>query len=247
MATMTLQLLGFSLGMLGFLGTIATTLLPHWHSTAYLGSNIITSISYMKGLWMECVSQSTGIYQCELHQSLLALPSDLQAARALMVISCVTSTVAVFLAVMGMKCTQCAHSLSTKKALLLGGGVCFFSAGLLCLIPVSWTTNSIIVDFYNPFLPSGMKYELGLAIYVGYASSCLSLTGGFALFCSNNCQQQPITYPPPRQMVRSYSPSPPPAVLACAPSYRPPEALRGNCVPSVLSVSRNGYRLDDLF
>ncbi|XP_056436222.1 claudin-14-like [Gadus chalcogrammus] len=245
---MALQLLGFFLGMLGFLGTVAATVLPHWRCSAYVDTNIITAVSYMKGLWMECVSHSTGIYQCELHRSLLALPSDLQAARALMVLSCVTSTLAVLLAVMGMKCTQCAHALSTKNGLLLGGGVCFLSAGLLCLIPVSWTTHSIIQDFYNPFLPSALKYEIGQAIFVGYTSSCLSLIGAFTLCCSTNRQQQPTRYPPPHQMVGFPSaPSPPPAVLAAAPSYRPPEALRGNCVPSVLSVSQGGYRLNDFF
>lgn len=78
MASMAVQLLGFFLGLLGFAGTVVATLLPHWRSTAYVGSNIITATAYMKGLWMECVWHSTGIYQCELYRSLLALPRDLQ-------------------------------------------------------------------------------------------------------------------------------------------------------------------------
>ncbi|KAJ3592214.1 hypothetical protein NHX12_007342 [Muraenolepis orangiensis] len=244
---MAVQLLGFFLGMLGLLGTVATTVLPHWRTTAYVGSNIITSVSYLKGLWMECVWHSTGIYQCVLHRSLLALPPDLQAARALMVLSCVTGMIAVVLAVTGMKCTQCAHGSSNKNALLLGGGCCFFSAGLLCLITVSWTTNSITQDFYNPFLPGAMKYEIGLAIYVGYASSFLSLTGGLILCWSTSGQRQPIRQPPPPHTVRSYPAAPPPAAIASAPPYRPPEALRGNCVPSVFPASSSGYKLDDYF
>lgn len=78
MASMAVQLLGFFLGLLGFAGTVVATVLPHWRSTAYMGSNIITATAYMKGLWMECVWHSTGIYQCEIYRSLLALPSDLQ-------------------------------------------------------------------------------------------------------------------------------------------------------------------------
>lgn len=78
MTTMVIQLIGFFLGLLGFLGTVVATLLPHWRSTAYVGSNIITATTYMKGLWMECVWHSAGIYQCELYRSLLALPRDLQ-------------------------------------------------------------------------------------------------------------------------------------------------------------------------
>lgn len=78
MASMAVELLGFFLGLLGFAGTLVATLLPHWRSMAYVGSNIITATAYMKGLWMECVWHSTGIYQCEIYRSLLALPRDLQ-------------------------------------------------------------------------------------------------------------------------------------------------------------------------
>lgn len=78
MASMAVQLLGFFLSLLGFVGTVVATLLPHWRSTAHIGANIITATSYMKGLWMECVWQSTGIYQCEMYRSLLALPPDIQ-------------------------------------------------------------------------------------------------------------------------------------------------------------------------
>lgn len=167
-----------------------------------------------------------------------------------MVFSCVSSTLAMLLAIMGMRCTQCArHGPSTKKALLLGGGVGFFAAGLLCLVPVSWTTHSIIQDFYNPLLPGAMKHEMGLAIYVGYASCCLSLTGGFVLCCDTNGHQQPVRHRRPPQTATHFSsaPPPPPAVFTSAPSYQRPEALRGNCVPSRLSVSSSGYRLNDYF
>lgn len=78
MASTAVQLLGFFLGLLGFAGAVAATLLPQWRSTAYVGANIITASGYMMGLWMECLWRSTGIYQCELYRSLLALPHDLQ-------------------------------------------------------------------------------------------------------------------------------------------------------------------------
>ncbi|MEQ2288858.1 hypothetical protein AMECASPLE_027151 [Ameca splendens] len=81
MASIAVQLVGFFLGQLGFAGTVVANLLPQWRSTAYMGSNLITATAYMKGLWMECVWHSTGIYQCELYRSLLALPRDLQVLR----------------------------------------------------------------------------------------------------------------------------------------------------------------------
>ncbi|CAK6966307.1 claudin-14-like [Scomber scombrus] len=244
MASMAVQLLGFFLGLLGFSGTVIATVLPHWRSTAYIGSNIIIATAYMKGLWMECVWHSTGIYQCEIYRSLLALPRDLQAARALMVLSCVTSIMAFIVSVMGMKCTRFARGSLIKSPLVLSGGICFLCAGILCLVTVSWTTNDVILDFYDPFLPSGMKYEIGLAVYLGYASACLSLTGGMVLCWSSSGERSQSSH----HRQRNQPSSPPPAfdnIYPSAPRYRPHEALKGNHAPSLCSLSSSGYRLNN--
>ncbi|KAM4730987.1 claudin-14-like [Anableps anableps] len=246
MASVAVQLLGFFLALLGFAGTVVATLLPQWRSTAYMGSNIITATSYMKGLWMECVWHSTGIYQCELYRSLLALPRDLQAARALMVLSCISSVLACLVAVMGMKCTKFAQRSVIKSPLVLSGGVGFLCAGLLCLVTVSWTTNDVIMNFYDLLLPSGMKYEIGLAVYLGYASSFLSLTGGLVLCWSSRSSRERSQGP---LHVQTNQPSsPPPAfnnLYPSAPLYRPPEALKDNRAPSLCSLSSSGYRLNN--
>uniref|UniRef100_A0A8C6S9B5 Claudin n=1 Tax=Neogobius melanostomus TaxID=47308 RepID=A0A8C6S9B5_9GOBI len=215
MANMAVQVLGFFLGLLGFVGTVVSTVLPYWRSTAYLGSNIITATSYMKGLWMECVWHSTGIYQCEVYRSMLALPRDLQAARALMVLSCVTSVLAALVSVLGMKC------------------VCFICAGILCLVTVIWTTNDVVMEFYDPFLPAGFKYEIGLCVYMGYAAASLSLIGGVVILWSSS-SDQPVSPPPAFNNI--YPPAPP---------YKPPEALKDNRAPSLTSLSSNGYRLNN--
>ncbi|XP_071196158.1 claudin-14-like [Salvelinus alpinus] len=246
MASMAVQLLGFFLGLLGLVGSVVATVLPHWRRTAYVGSNIITATAYMKGLWMECVWHSTGIYQCEVHRSMLALPPDLQAARALMLLSCLTSTLAALVSSAGMKCTRCARGSSIKHALAISGGVCFLSAGMLCLITVCWTTNDVILDFYNPILPEGMKYEIGMAVYLGYVSACLSLMGGVVLCW--NCEGRPRN---PLHLPHHRHPCPPLVFKTIntpntpAPPYYPPAALKGNYAPSRTSLSSNGYRLND--
>lgn len=98
MASAALELMGFFLALLGLLGTMVSTVLPYWQISAHIGSNIVTAVANMRGLWMECVYQSTGAFQCETYNSMLALPSDMQASRALMVISLVLSVLAIALA-----------------------------------------------------------------------------------------------------------------------------------------------------
>ncbi|NWZ73244.1 CLD14 protein, partial [Acrocephalus arundinaceus] len=234
MASWALELLGFSLSLLGFVGTLIATILPHWWRSAHVGSNIITAVAYIKGLWMECVWHSTGVYQCQVHRSQLALPADLRAARAMMVISCLLAVLAAGVAVVGMKCTRCAEGSPAKASMAGSGGIGFVAAGLLCLVPVSWSTNDVVMDFYNPTLPAGMKYEIGQALYLGFASSALTMLGG-ALLCAS--------------CLGSGAPFQPRSGPGALPSFRevipPQSASKGNLAPSLTSASHSGYRLSD--
>ncbi|NXH37806.1 CLD14 protein, partial [Dicaeum eximium] len=230
MASWALELLGFSLSLLGSIGTLIATILPHWWRSAHVGSSIITAVAYVKGLWMECVWHSTGVYQCQPHRSQLALPADLRAARAMMVISCLLAVLAAGVAAVGMRCTRCAEGSPAKAAIAGAGGLGFVAAGLLCLVPVSWSTNDIVMDFYNPTLPAGMKYEIGQALYLGFVSSALTILGG-ALLCTS-CLGNEMLFQP-----RSGPGAPP--------SSGPPSAPKGNHAPSLTSASHSGYRLSD--
>ncbi|XP_037543715.1 claudin-2 [Nematolebias whitei] len=185
MASAALELMGFFLGLLGMLGTLVATVLPYWRISAHVGSNIVTVVMNMRGLWMECVYQSTGAFQCETYNSMLALPSDLQASRALMVISVVLSILAVAMAALGMQCTLCLEGSGAVKSRIAGaGGGLFLSAGFLSLVPVAWTTHEVVQTFYSSNIPAGMKYELGECLYLGLASALISMLGGGMLSVS---------------------------------------------------------------
>ncbi|XP_027009818.1 claudin-14-like [Tachysurus fulvidraco] len=178
MNTMTQQLLGFFLGLLGLVSSLTSTVLPQWRLTAYFSTNFITALYYMKGLWMECVSHTAGIYQCEFHRSTLSLPKGLLAARILMVLSCIISILAAIFSAVGMKCTRCAHQSHAKGSIAVFGGLCFILAGIFCLITTSWTTCDVISNAYNIFTTAGMKYEIGLSVYISFSSAIFSICGG---------------------------------------------------------------------
>lgn len=184
MAILALELMGFFFGLIGMLGTLVATLLPYWATSAHIGPNIVTAVVSMKGLWMECVYQSTGAFQCETYNTLLGLTVDLQAARAMMVISSIFSVMACAVSTVGMQCTVCMDGSSVKTKVAGVGGSLFLLAGLLSLIPVAWKTHEVVQTFYMPNMPASLKFEIGDCLYVGLASSLLSMLGGGLLSAS---------------------------------------------------------------
>lgn len=184
MVSAGLQMLGTALGIIGWIMTIVICALPMWKVSAFIGNNIVTAQVNWEGIWMTCVVQSTGQMQCKVYDSMLALSSDLQAARALCVISILVGIVGIFLAIAGGKCTNCVEDENTKAKVGIAAGVAFIITGILCLIPVCWTANNIITNFYNPLVNSSQKYELGASLYIGWAAAALLCIGG-GLLCSN--------------------------------------------------------------
>lgn len=177
-------MLGTALAIIGWVMAIVVCALPMWKVSAFIGQNIVTAQTNWVGIWMSCVVQSTGQMQCKVYDSMLALGSDLQAARALCVISILVGVVGILLAMAGGKCTNCIEDDSAKAKVGIAAGVIFIISGLLCLIPVCWTANSVIQDFYNPVVASSQKMEIGASLYIGWAAAALMMIGGGLLCCT---------------------------------------------------------------
>lgn len=200
MAFYPVQIAGLVLGFLGLVGTLATTLLPQWRVSAFVGSNIIVFERIWEGLWMNCIRQAKVRLQCKFYSSLLALPPALEAARALMCVAVALSFIALLIGICGMKKVQCTGSSERAKAYLLGtSGTLFIVTGIFVLIPVCWTASIIIRDFYDPAVHIGQKRELGAALFVGWATSAVLFIAGGLLcaFCCCNYKKQRLSYPAP--------------------------------------------------
>ncbi|XP_031595830.2 claudin e [Oreochromis aureus] len=194
MVSMGRQMLGFALAIIGFLGTIIICAMPMWKVTAFIGANIVTAQIIWEGLWMNCVMQSTGQMQCKIYDSLLALPQDLQAARALVVIAIIVAFMGVILGIAGGKCTNFVDEQRAKSRVAIAAGVVFICAGVLVLIPVCWSANTIIQNFYNPTLINAQRREMGAALYIGWGTAALLILGG-ALLCSSCPPKESPEYP----------------------------------------------------
>ncbi|XP_069100445.1 claudin-4-like isoform X1 [Pleurodeles waltl] len=184
MASTGLQILGMALALIGWIGTIITCAMPMWRVTAFIGNSIVVAQIIWEGLWMNCIVQSTGQMQCKIYDSMLALPQDLQAARALTVISILVAILGLLASIIGAKCTKCVEEENAKAKICVVSGIIFVISGVLILIPVCWSANSVIRDFYNPLVVEAQKRELGASLYIGWASAALLLLGGGLLCCS---------------------------------------------------------------
>ncbi|XP_068594341.1 claudin-1 [Cebidichthys violaceus] len=189
MANAGIQLLGFTLAFLGFIGSIASTVMVEWKASSYAGDNIITAQAMYEGLWRSCVSQSTGQIQCKVYDSLLQLPGLVLGTRGLMLSAILLCFISMLVDVVGMRCTTCmADQPEQKDKVALAGGVIFIVAGVLALAGTSWYGHRIAQDFYNPFTPTNSRYEFGSALFVGWGAACLIIIGGSFLCC--NCSSE---------------------------------------------------------
>lgn len=204
MPSVGLEILGVTLAILGWIFAITSCALPMWRVSAFIGGNIITSQITWEGIWMNCVFQSTGHMQCKIYDSMLALSGDLQAARALTIISIVVGIVGILVAMMGAKCTNCVEEETAKARVMIAAGVIFILASLTQLIPVSWSAHTIIMEFYNPVVSEAQKREIGAALYLGWAAATFLLIGG-GILCSSCPPKPEKRYGPPSQMAYSQS------------------------------------------
>ncbi|XP_023682221.1 claudin-4-like [Paramormyrops kingsleyae] len=203
MISACIETLGLGLGVLGTLLVMVSCGLPMWKVTAFIGSNIVVSQNIWDGLWMSCAVQSTGQMQCKTYDSVLALTTDVQTARALTVISSVIGVVGLMITVAGAQCTNCIKTEALKARVVNAGGVAYIISGLLVLVPLCWIANNIIVTFYDQNVPMGQKREIGASIYIGWAATALLLSGGAMLCfsCPNKNTAYAVKYPPPPKSI----------------------------------------------
>ncbi|XP_028997783.1 claudin-20-like [Betta splendens] len=176
------QILAFALALLGVLGAAVATLLPNWKVSVNVWSSVMTPISQMQGLWMDCVWYSSGVFSCTMKSSMLSLPAHLQTTRITMVLCCLVALLGLCLGSLGLKCTRWGGSRRAKGRSAVAAGGCFVLASLLCLVPASWFTNEVISAFLTTDLPDSSKYQPGGALCVTFVSAGFLLAAG-VIFC----------------------------------------------------------------
>ncbi|KPP66512.1 claudin-5-like [Scleropages formosus] len=190
-----LEILGLALSVAGTLLAMVACGLPMWKVSAHIDSNIVVAQTIWEGLWMTCVTQSTGQIQCKLYDSVLSLSAELQTARALTVVAAVTGVLGLALAVAGAQCTNCIRREALKARVVNAGGAAYVLSAVLVMVPLSWVAHGIISDFRSADVRASSKREIGASIYVGWAAAALLLAGGALLCCSCPPPAASASYP----------------------------------------------------
>ncbi|XP_048398240.1 claudin-15-like isoform X2 [Stegostoma tigrinum] len=188
-----IEITGFLMGLAGWMLTGSTLANNYWKISTVYGS-VITSSRLYENLWKSCAQDSTGVFNCRMFETMLGLSPYIQACRALMIISIILGVIATLMALFGLKCTNIGSmDEKTKGKISLSGGLVFILSGLCGIVPVSWYAYNITMEFYNPVY-GGTKYELGSALYIGWAGTALLILGGAFLCCSCKRNEQPSGY-----------------------------------------------------
>ncbi|KAM6985633.1 claudin-10-like [Aplochiton taeniatus] len=180
MSSMVTEILAFALSTSGWV-LVSSTLPTDYWKVSSLDGTVITTATYWSNLWKTCVTDSTGVSNCKDFPSMLALDGYIQACRALMITAIILGFFGSIFALVGMKCTKIGGTDKSKANIACFSGVIFILSGVSSLSSCSLYAHRITAEFFDPMYMA-QKYELGAALFIGWAGSILCILGG-AMLC----------------------------------------------------------------
>ncbi|KAK9970026.1 hypothetical protein ABG768_028165 [Culter alburnus] len=199
MSSMAREILAFILTTSGWVLVSSTLPTDYWKVSSIDGT-VITTATFWSNLWKTCVTDSTGVSNCKDFPSMLALDGYIQVCRGLMIAAVCLGFFGSIFALIGMKCTKIGGLDQTKARIVSFAGVNFVCLGLCSLTACSLYAHRITSEFFDPMFVA-QKYELGAALFIGWAGSTLCILGG-ALFClslSEGMSSSSLPYPSDRR------------------------------------------------
>uniref|UniRef100_S4RJV3 Claudin n=2 Tax=Petromyzon marinus TaxID=7757 RepID=S4RJV3_PETMA len=179
-----LQVLGTIIACLGWVGATVATAMNEWRVTSR-ASSVITATWVFQGLWMNCAGNALGAVHCRPHLTVFKLENYVQACRAFMITSVFLGCLAMICSPFGMACIRISFvsDKAKRNITFITGFICILQGKPRRLMGLTYSGNSVTVEYYDPTI-IGAKYELGTALFIGWASALLTLTGGTIIVCS---------------------------------------------------------------
>ncbi|XP_051016924.1 claudin-10 isoform X1 [Acomys russatus] len=205
MASTALEIIAFVVSISGWV-LVSSTLPTDYWKVSTIDGTVITTATYFANLWKMCVTDSTGVANCKEFPSMLALDGYIQACRGLMIAAVSLGFFGSIFALFGMKCTKVGGSEKAKAKIACLAGIVFILSGLCSMTGCSLYANKITTEFFDPLFME-QKYELGAALFIGWAGSSLCIIGG-VIFCfsisdNNKTPRMGYTYNGPTSVTSS--------------------------------------------
>ncbi|KAG9271166.1 claudin-10-like isoform X1 [Astyanax mexicanus] len=195
----------------GWILVCATLPIQYW-TYSEVATSVLTNSHTFSNLWKDCMTDLTGMVDCKVFPSLLSLKMYIHLCRATIFTSIVLGFLGAILALIGMKCTKLGGSEITNSKITLAAGMIYLASGLCAMFAFSWYGNKIITEFMDPTHRT-KKFELGVALFVGWGGSSLLIIGGlvYSIFGGRDgCEASPIDQ---EKLVYSTSGAPSPDML----------------------------------
>ncbi|NXY43526.1 CLD10 protein, partial [Ceuthmochares aereus] len=180
MASTSAEIIAFLLTISGWV-LVSSTLPTDYWKVSTIDGTVITTATFWANLWKTCVTDSTGVSNCKDFPSMLALDGYIQACRGLMISAVCLGFFGAVFGLVGMKCTKVGGSDQTKAKIACLAGLIFILSGLCSMTSCSLYANRITSEFFDPSFVA-QKYELGAALFIGWAGASLCIIGG-SIFC----------------------------------------------------------------
>ncbi|KAF7711319.1 claudin-10 [Silurus meridionalis] len=159
---------------------ICSTLPTEYWNFSEVGDAVLTTVNYYSNLWMNCVSDTTGVSDCKYYPSLMALPVFMHICRALAIVSVILGFWGAVLTLIGMKCTKIGGSELVNARITLAAALTNMASGLSGMAVYSLWGNRMRMQFIDAnFKPQ--KFELGAALFIGWGGSSLLICGSAVL------------------------------------------------------------------
>lgn len=169
------QLTGYILGVLSWVGVIGTCASPEWRKNSF-GRTLMDNTQNYDGLWLRCKAYPAGDTQCVKYKAFfVGLSKTLQICRALMIASLCLGFVAVIVTSCGLKCVTLGSAHKQAKAKVAAiGGLMFGISAVFTGAAVSYFAHGVVQEYYNPSLKDGirlyLRYEYGYSLFIGWAT-----------------------------------------------------------------------------
>ncbi|XP_070799458.1 claudin-10 isoform X2 [Pituophis catenifer annectens] len=138
---------------------------------------------------MNCAGNAMGAFHCRPHLTIFNIEGYIQACRGLMIAAVCLGFFGSVFALIGMKCTKVGGSDQAKAKIACFAGVIFIISGLSALTGCSLYAHRITSEFFDPTFIA-QKYELGAALFIGWAGASLCIIGG-SIFCFSIVENKP--------------------------------------------------------